>query len=163
MSRCATDTTRMSGLVPPGRGLGERGHLREDRGGVRVDVHGEALLTGLGMTLQRAVVEFADVGFVADVDDAARRGQKTQPHQHHRVDRRHLGAGLRPQPGAALHAPAHDRVGGPLEPLPARSDLLLHTQPAVAGGHLARRGGANLGVTQRKLLHPPSLLPRRDA
>jgi hypothetical protein len=52
--------------------------------------------------------------------------------------------------GPALHAPAHDRVGGLLETLPARADLALRMKMAVSGGQLAGGGRAHLGVSQRK-------------
>ena len=82
---------RPGGLAPPRRRPGERRHLGEHRvrGGVAAD--DEAFLAGLGVAGQRAVAEPADVGFVDDVDDPARRGQKTHPHLYHGVDLGDLG------------------------------------------------------------------------
>jgi pyridoxine 4-dehydrogenase len=129
--------------------------------------HHEALLAGLRMARQGAVAESADVGFVDDVDDAARCGQKTHPHHHHRVEDDDLRTRLHPQAGPTLHAPVQDGVGGLLESLPTGADPGFEVKVAISLGPPTGRGRAHLRVRERKFpersqVHPPSL-PRRDA
>jgi len=147
---------RPGGLAPPRRGPRERRHLGEYGVGGRVAAYDEAFLARLRVARQRAVAEPADVGFVDDVDHPARRGQEPHPHHHHRADGGDLGAGAHPQARPALHAPAHDGVGGPLETFSARPDLALYVQVPVARGQPAGLpeilGRPHLGVGEREFL-----------
>ena len=104
------------------------------------------------MARQRAIGEPLYIGFVDDVHNTARCGQKAHPHQHHRGDNGDLGAGPHPQACPALHAPVHHGVGSLVETLLARADLGLHAEMAISWGQLPGRGRAHLQVGQREFL-----------